>query len=353
MSHPAEKGTSSDASPPTDLPPVEPPTAGFILQLFVLPAVVVVVVIAVWLLFGKLAGGERDPIDYVRAIQSSNANQRYRAAFELASLIHNDRRLAEDRLLLGELTVVLGRELDRAEAAADRLRSPDVQSDQADHEDPLPQYLALALGAFRTLEAKTEAGRPADPIATLARALGPRQPPPVRLAAAESLARQAARLEDGLKAPEAVRALAAAADGDAPSALRERAVYALGFFGGEEAATALRLNLGPDQEDRSVRYNAAAALARRGDPAALAVVREMLTTRDLEEVASPAVAREAPNRIEVIELEALRALQHAARAGHPDLARQLLPEATALTRSGLVSVRTEAAALVQLLQAAP
>src|SRR4051795_9025082 len=107
MSHPTENQKLLDA----DLPPVEPPTAGFIVQLFVLPAVIVAVVIVVWLLFDKLAGGERDAMDYVRTIRSDNANQRYRAAFELASLIHNDRHLAEDRRLLGELTVALGREL--------------------------------------------------------------------------------------------------------------------------------------------------------------------------------------------------------------------------------------------------
>ena len=46
--------------PLPDLPPVEAPSAGFVVQLFVIPAVVVAVVILVWLLFGKLAGGERD-----------------------------------------------------------------------------------------------------------------------------------------------------------------------------------------------------------------------------------------------------------------------------------------------------
>ena len=53
-----------------DLPPVEPPSAGFVVQLFVIPAVVVVVVIIVWLLFGKLAGGERDAMEYVRQLRS-------------------------------------------------------------------------------------------------------------------------------------------------------------------------------------------------------------------------------------------------------------------------------------------
>src|SRR3954469_10558331 len=80
----------------TDLPPVEAPSAGFIVQLFVIPAVVVLVVICVWLLFGKLAGGERDAIEYVRLMRASDANSRAadRAAFELASLIQNDTKLA-------------------------------------------------------------------------------------------------------------------------------------------------------------------------------------------------------------------------------------------------------------------
>ena len=75
-----------------DLPPVEPPSAGFVVQLFVIPAAVVVVVIIVWLLFGKLAGGERDAIEYVRQLRSPTAN--WRLAFELASLIQHD---AQDR----------------------------------------------------------------------------------------------------------------------------------------------------------------------------------------------------------------------------------------------------------------
>jgi hypothetical protein len=335
MSDPTENRDPRDDSLPTDLPPVEPPSAGFIIQLFVLPAVIVAVIIVVWLLFGKLAGGERDAMEYVRTIQEGNAHQSYRAAFELASLIRNDRRVAEDRRLLGELTVALNRVLNGPE------------------DDPrLPQYLALTLGAFQTLEAETADGRPADPVGTLARALGPKQAEEVREAAAVSLAEQAARLQGGLQDLGAIRALDEAGTGGPPE-LRRRATFALGFFGGEPAAEALRRRLAETEEDRFVRYNAATALARRGDLAALDVVREMLTRRDLEQVVPLESTLEKQHKIELIELEALRALGHSLRQGRPDLARPLRPEVVALTKSGLVSVRTEASALLKLLPASP
>src|SRR5215469_1745537 len=113
MSHSTAKPSTGDpfadpsksAGKPPDLPelpPVEPPSAGFVVQLFVIPAAVVVVVIVVWLLFGKLAGGERDAMDYVRQLRLPTAN--WRSAFELASLIQNDQAIANDPKMLGELT---------------------------------------------------------------------------------------------------------------------------------------------------------------------------------------------------------------------------------------------------------
>src|SRR6516225_3423759 len=127
----ASSGNSDTTANLPDLPQVEPPSAGFVIQLFVIPAAVVVVVIIVWLLFGKLAGGERDATEYVRQLRSPTAN--WRLAFELRSMIQNDPTIAADPKLLGELTDLLSRELDR-------------------NEDPeLMQYLALTIGAFRTL----------------------------------------------------------------------------------------------------------------------------------------------------------------------------------------------------------
>ena len=177
-----------------------------------IPAAVVVVVIIVWLLFGKLAGGERDAMEYVRQLRSPSAN--WRLAFELASLIQHDAKIGSDPVLLGELSDLLSHDLD-----------------QPDADPKLTQYLALTLGAFRTLEAKTNAGQVVDPLVPLARALATKYPTPIRIAAAASLAKQAARLDGKLDDEQAVKALGEAAANGEPEA-RQMAVYALGFFGG-------------------------------------------------------------------------------------------------------------------------
>ena len=79
-------------------------------------------------------------------------------------------------------------------------------------------------------------------------------------------------------------------------------------------------------EDRFVRYNAAVALARRGDQAAEGTLREMLSTADLDKVIELTGATEKQNKIEAIELEALEALRAAVAAGKPDLAESLRPQ---------------------------
>jgi HEAT repeats len=312
-----------------DLPSVEPPSAGFVVQLFVIPAVVVVVVIIVWLLFGKLAGGERDAMEYVRQLRSPTAN--WRLAFELASLIQHDPKIGSDPVLLGELADLLSHELDRN-----------------DEDLRLTQYVALTLGAFRTLEAKTQSGQIIDPFVPLARALAPKYPTPVRLAAAASLAKQAARLDGTLEDPAAVKALGEAAAVGEPE-VRQMAVYALGFFGGPSATQFLCERVAGD-EDRFVRYNAAVALARRGDPAGAATLSEMLSTADLNKVIELSGTTEKQNKIEAIELEAIDALRNGVTKGKTKLAESLQPQITDLTRSGLVSVRSQSSDLLQILQ---
>jgi HEAT repeat protein len=329
--HDDRQGYAGPSAPPTELPPVEAPSAGFVVQLFVIPALVVAVVIVVWLLFGKLAGGERDAREYVRLLRSPRAN--WRNAFELASLIRNDARLASDPDLLGELTDLLEHDL----------------AHRTDGDPELTRYVALTLGAFTTLEARAASGKAVDPLAVLAQALDPAQPAIVRGAAAVSLAKHAARLEGRLDDPRAVEALGNSS-GDSDAELRQVSVYALGFFGGDRAAELLRQRL--VDPDRFVRYNAAIALARRGDRSAEGMLREMLTTTDLDKVLTFPTEAEKQNKIEAIELEAVQALQTAIHQGHAELAESLRPEIEALTHAGLVRVRSEAQALLRARAAA-
>ena len=321
---------------PNELPPVEPPSARFIIQLFVIPAAIVLVLVVAYLAFvqlpfGRLANSGRDVTDYVRSIKSDNQERRWRSAYDLASLIHNDAKLAKDPYLLGELTDLLDRELSRS---------------ASNKNAKLAEFLALSLGSFLALKSDPVEGRPTDPIAALSRAVGPDQPVEVRVAAAISLSRQADRAGGSFGDPSAVTALAKAA-GDGEVEVRQRAAYALGFFSGDESLSALKTRVNED-EDRTVRYNAAAALARRGDVEAAPVLKEMLSPSDLAQTVQRTTPSETQGAIEAIELEALWGLQASAPT-RPALAMKVRTEVEALAKSGARNVKVEAQNLLKKL----
>ena len=326
-----------------ELPPIEPPSARFIMQLFVVPFLIVLVLVGflllVYTLFGRLATGGKDPGGYIQAIRSGNENRRWRAAYELASLIHNDASLVKNRDLLGELTRLFREELDRPEGlGAGTQEGPRVA-----------QYLALTLGSFETLDARGAADS-SDPIAALVDALGPSRPATVRAAAATSLSRQLARLNGEIDSSAVAPALIRAASADEP-AVRADSVYALGYLDSAESATALERAL--RDPERGVRYNAAAALARRDEGDDRAVLREMLSTPDLEAVYDSDLRErpdEAREQIAAVQLEAIRSLQAAASEGRTRLTEGLRPDLKRLAASGPKPIAIEARELLQSLQ---
>ena len=97
---------------PDDLPPVEPPSAAFLVQLFLVPGLIVAIIVCVWLAFHWLAHLGNDPQAYVRTLRRDNEG-RWQAALNLA----NDLRgpggaaLKADEPLATELGRILGDEV--------------------------------------------------------------------------------------------------------------------------------------------------------------------------------------------------------------------------------------------------
>lgn len=332
--------------PPTELPPVEPPSARFIIQLFVIPAVIVLVLVVAYLAFvqlpfGRLANGGRDVMDYVRSIKSPNEHRRWRSAQDLANLINNDANLAKDSRLLGELTALLD----------DELRSPAKSKAQ------LPQFLALALGTFQTTKADPVDGRPVDPIASLCNALGSDQPTEVRVAAAISLSRLSDRLGELVSADPRPRDALVAALSSSEAEVQQRVSYALGYFPGEKSVEALKTRLIADDKTPfdadqlvAVRYNAAAALARLGSPAAKDTIREMLSPIDLAQTLKRASQSETETAIQAVELEAIWGLGASPRNAQSSLLLESVrSEVEALARTGPKEVQIEAQNLLKKL----
>lgn len=251
-------------SPDDSLPPVEPPSAAFLVQLFLVPALIVAIIVFVWLAFHWLAQLGNDPEGYVRALRRPSEG-RWQAALNLA----NDLRgpggaaLKADAALAGELAAVL-----EAEVASGRPRAGGHSGEQS---RTLCAYLCRALGEFAVPEA-------AAPL--VARAADGADPETAR-AAVEALAILGTNLEarGGFTDPAGVAAAVVAASRGDDARLRSAAAFALGVIGGEPAVARLGELEADAAED--VRFNAAIGLARRGEAGAYATLAEMLRLPDV------------------------------------------------------------------------
>jgi len=282
---------SGDLSPDDALPPVEPPSAGFIVQLFVVPGVIVLVVVMVWVLFNWLAQKGNDRDAYVRDL-SRNTAARWQAAFNLANALRsergsNDPELTVDPELARQLAGILKTEIEGGSMLANPLA--------------LRIYLCRALGEFKV----------ADGLPALVEAAGTardEKEADVRRAALEGIALLAANVGADNKQfsdnPRLEEVLFAAAADDDP---RTRSVAAvdLGVIGTARMLDKLHFMI--DDGDPNVRYNAATRLAQRGDAAALPVLLEMLDPQETAGVDIEKNPELRPFKRALITINALRA----------------------------------------------
>ena len=93
--------------PPAGLPPVAPPSGKLMLQLFLVPGLIVVVLVAIALAWRWLFGGPVSKTDFLDKLHDDNAEVRWRAAEQLAQVLQRDDALASDGDFARQLGLML------------------------------------------------------------------------------------------------------------------------------------------------------------------------------------------------------------------------------------------------------
>jgi HEAT repeats len=252
------------------LPPIEPPSASFILQLFIVPALIVLIVVSVWVMFTWLVHRtSAQPEDLIQGLEGSSV-ARWQRASELAGML-SDKRYADfqkSSAAATKLADILDREIDAAKA----------DEGMQDEAVTLRYFLCRALGEFRV----------ADGLNVLLKAATTNRDPReemVRRGAIQAIAVRAYNLSQldppqTLNDPQLEPTLFQLA-GDPDDLVRSETAYTLGRIGTPTCLERLESMLSDAFPD--ARYNAAVALAQHGNAKSLPVLAEML---DPDEMAS-------------------------------------------------------------------
>jgi HEAT repeat protein len=232
------------AKPEGDVP--ERQTTPFlVLQFFIFPMAIVAVCVTVFVIFGLIAAEGKTARDYLSEVRTGSANRRWQAAFELSTVLQTKREAAvKDERFVPEIISLF---------------------DESGGDDPrVRRYLAVALGRLGDGRA----------VPSLVKVIGAADADPETLIYSVWAL---GAIGDPSASPDLLK-LAASED----AGVRKAVAHALGALPSAETQTALRAALTDSVED--VRWNAAIALARRGDAAATPVLLQMLDRKHLASV---------------------------------------------------------------------
>lgn len=266
---PTRSAPDDPITPADTLPEVSPPTAGFILQLFVIPAIIVLIIIMVWMLFSWLAHMGGDPRSYITEMKQNKANS-WQQAYNLSEELRQDSELRANPELAKELALFLNELLDQP--------LPPPESNRKDRRDPRSEevqrrgFLCKTLGEFSVADdampvliraAKDDGSDDEDVLR-------------VRLMALEAIALLAYNAPGPAIAEDEglLTLLLAASRSDDPK-VALRGVTALGSVGGDRAIARLEEVL-DEPHHVDVHYNAATRLAQHGNAASIDILLEML-----------------------------------------------------------------------------
>ena len=352
--------TDSTSTPPGEstrnaddmLPPVQPPAASFIMQLFLIPLLIVSVIVGVWMLVSWVANMGTQPTELVNDIEHLN-HASWQKALTLANTLRDPRfeHLREDPALAARVSTLLDNQL---------------AGDQTDRDNLWLQiYLCRVLGEFNI----------DDGMPTLLKAIQRTDPPEVtevRRSALQALGLLVDRIgsKQALTNAELIPVLisasqtsaAAPASGDGPAVsdarphrIRSTAAFVLGLLESQQAKDQLVTLL--DDPNTDVRYNAATGLARQSDSRAAPMLKpdEASLAVDMDEsLAEPEKQKWLLWKRDLIVANALRSIEKLANDQTTLESAGLIEGLTEVAAGGLVSeaVRIEANKLLKQLQPA-
>ena len=204
-------------------------TPFLVLQFFVFPMAIVAACVTVFVVFGLIASEGKDAEGYLRDVRSGGTNRRWQAAFELSRLLQagKDPFLQDPEFVAQALSLF---------------------EDAKDDDPRVRRYLAVTLGRLQSPEA----------VDALVEAAGQQGDDQTRIFAIWALG----AIGDAGAVPTLTKLA-----GDPDAGLRKAAIHALGAIEDPQAESVLLAALDDGSED--VRWNAALAVARRRDPAAV------------------------------------------------------------------------------------
>jgi HEAT repeat protein len=273
---------SDENGPPMTAPPLGTggrSDASVVTQFFLLPLAVVAGLVGVFLLFTMATRHPPMARDHLKTLGSGRFNQRWQAAFELSNLLRDGIGIKDAPAFLPDLVRVFRK------SAADPKEDPRVR-----------RYLALALGNSGSREA-------VSPLMEAVRG----KDSETRLYGLWGLSR--------LGAPEAEPAFREGLKDEDPS-IRSISAYGLGILPGSvDPGDIEKALLDPVAE---VGWNAALALARRGNPAGERVLEQLLDRKYLDRFPSMDAAEKSATI-----LNALRAIKYLKINGLDEKIRQM------------------------------
>ena len=314
-------------NPDDSLPPVEPPSAAFLVQLFLVPGVIVAIIVCVWLAFHWLAHLGNDPQAYVRTLRRANEG-RWQATLNLANDLRgpNGSGLKADVKLASELGSILDDEVGSGRTG--------------EQSETLRLYLCRALGEFSVPEAAP----------ALVRRVNANDDDPTTQAAIEAIAVLATNLQKAGRSFENrddVVAAVLAATTSANSRVRDACGFTLGVLGGERSIDGLLRLVGDPSAD--VRSNAALGLARLGQPDAYDTLSEMLALEDVyldEKTPDDKMQSERYKRALVV-VNALRGITMLIDATNEGPPSGIIKKIEELQQDSVAEVRSSAKAVIK------